>query len=166
MRQRACSTVQAGKVFGIQTTVLTLEPPKLVCRVLLGSYKWGWKDFYFGELKFYSLFWVSWAIWDHFLTKYSKVGSKINVHQNENPSNPICMNPKVPYIPILVVLGPKLWAVSQKLCQPEQLNMHFLVAISECVIYSPIFYPRHHGGPHSKARMTISTNSIINLWQL
>ena len=33
------------------------------------------------------------------------------------------MNPKVPYIPILVVLGPKLWAVSLKLHQPEQLNM-------------------------------------------
>ena len=80
-----------------------------------------------GKLKFYSLFWVSSAIWDHFLTKYSKVGSKIKVRQNENPSNPICMNPKAPYIPILVVLGPKLWAVSQKLCQPEQLNMPFLL---------------------------------------
>ena len=81
-----CSSWQ---VFGILCTVLVLDPPKLVCRVLFVSYKWGLKDFHFDELKFYSLFWVSSAIWDHFLTKYSKVGSKIKVHQNENLSNPI-----------------------------------------------------------------------------
>ena len=42
---RACSTVQAGEVLGIQPTVLVLESPKLVCRVLLGSYQRCLKDF-------------------------------------------------------------------------------------------------------------------------
>ena len=42
---RACSTVQAGEVLGIQPTVLVLEPPKLVCRAVLGSYQRCLKDF-------------------------------------------------------------------------------------------------------------------------
>ena len=42
---RACSTVQAGEVLGIQPTVFVLEPPKLVCRAVLGSYQRCLKDF-------------------------------------------------------------------------------------------------------------------------
>ena len=34
-----------------------------------------------------------------------------------NPFNHVGMTQKVPYIPILVGLGPKLWSVTLKLCQ-------------------------------------------------
>ena len=37
--------------------------------------------------------------------------------QNETPSSHSCMSQKVPYIPILGGLGPKLWSVTLKLCQ-------------------------------------------------
>jgi len=37
--------MHAGKVLGLQTTVLVVDPPKLVCRVLFGSYNWGLKGF-------------------------------------------------------------------------------------------------------------------------
>ena len=46
---RGHSTLHAGRVLGLQTTVLVLDPPKLVCRDLFGSYNWGLKGFYFGE---------------------------------------------------------------------------------------------------------------------
>ena len=35
----------------------------------------------------------------------------------KNPFNHVGMTQKVPYIPILVGLGPKLWSVTLKLCQ-------------------------------------------------
>ena len=35
----------------------------------------------------------------------------------KNPFNHVGMTQKVPYMPILVVLGPKLWSVTLKLCQ-------------------------------------------------
>ena len=52
-----------------------------------------------------------------------KIGSKIKVHQNENPSNPSCMTQKAPYIPILTGLEPKLWSVTLKLCQRAKLSV-------------------------------------------
>ena len=47
---RGHSNTHAGKVLGLLTTVLVLDPPKLVCRVLFGSYNCGLKGFHFGEL--------------------------------------------------------------------------------------------------------------------
>ena len=38
---RVMSTLQADRVIGLQATVLVLDPPKLVCRVLFGSYPHG-----------------------------------------------------------------------------------------------------------------------------
>ena len=35
----------------------------------------------------------------------------------KNPFNHVGMTQKVPYMPILVGLGPKLWSVTLKLCQ-------------------------------------------------
>lgn len=74
-----CSTVQANKVLVVQPTVLVpdADPPKLAWRGLLGSYNWGLNDFNFvvpREQQFHTLFSVSLAIWDHFLTKLLNFG--------------------------------------------------------------------------------------------
>ena len=42
--------MHAGIVLGLLITVLVLDPPKLVCRVLFGSYNCDLKSFHFGEL--------------------------------------------------------------------------------------------------------------------
>ena len=47
---RGHSTLHAGKVLGLLTTVLVLDPPNLVCRDVFGSYNCGLKGFHFGEL--------------------------------------------------------------------------------------------------------------------
>ena len=47
--------MHAGKVLGLLTTVLVLDPPNLVCRDLFGSYNCGLKGFHFGDLQFYSI---------------------------------------------------------------------------------------------------------------
>ena len=44
----------------------------------------------------------------------------------KNPFNHVGMTQKAPYMPILVVLGPKLWSVTLKLCQRAKLSVPFL----------------------------------------
>ena len=41
----------------------------------------------------------------------------------KNPFNHVGMTQKVPYIPIFVGLGPKLWSVTLKLCQLAYLSV-------------------------------------------
>ena len=48
----------------------------------------------------------------HKLPEILKIGSKIKVHQNENPLNPSYKHSKVHYWPILVVFRQKLWPQS------------------------------------------------------
>ena len=43
----------------------------------------------------------------------------------KNPFNHVGMTQKVPYKPILVVLGPKLWSVTLKLCRRAKLSVPF-----------------------------------------
>ena len=47
----------------------------------------------------------------------------------KNPFNHVGMTQKLPYMPILVVLGPKLWSVTLKLCRRAKLSVPFLVLI-------------------------------------
>ena len=128
---RGHSTLHAGKVLGLLTTVLVLDPPNLVCRDLFGSYNCGLKGFHFGDLQFYSVILSILSKNGPKLPEILKIGSKINVHQNENPSNHSCMTQKDPYIPILVGLGPKLWSVTLKLCQRAKLSVPFIPMYSK-----------------------------------
>ena len=48
----------------------------------------------------------------HKLPEILKIGSKIKVHQNENPLNPSYKHSKVHYWPILMVFRQKLWPQS------------------------------------------------------
>ena len=41
----------------------------------------------------------------------------------KNPFNHVGMTQKVPYMPILVGLGQKLWSVTLKLCQRAKLSV-------------------------------------------
>ena len=41
----------------------------------------------------------------------------------KNPFNHVGMTQKAPYMPILVVLGPKLWSVTLKLCRRAKLSV-------------------------------------------
>ena len=100
---RGHSTLHAGKVLGLLTTVLVLDPPNLVCRDLFGSYNCGLKGFHFGDLQFYSVILSILSKNGPKLPEILKIGSKIKVHQNENPSNHSCMSQKARYIPILGV---------------------------------------------------------------
>ena len=88
---RGHSTLHAGKVLGLLTTVLVLDPPNLVCRDLFGSYNCGLKGFHFGDLQFYSVILSILSKNGPKLPEILKIGSKIKVHQNENPSNHSCM---------------------------------------------------------------------------
>ena len=47
----------------------------------------------------------------------------------KNPFNHVGMTQKVPYIPILVGLGPKLWSVTLKLCQRAKLSVPLCLAV-------------------------------------
>ena len=47
-----------------------------------------------------------------------------------NPFNHVGMTQKVPYMPILVGLGPKLWSVTLKLCQRAYLSVPLLLLIT------------------------------------
>ena len=47
----------------------------------------------------------------------------------KNPFNHVGMTQKDPYMPNLVVLGPKLWSVTLKLCRRAKLSVPFLVLI-------------------------------------
>ena len=49
----------------------------------------------------------------------------------KNPFNHVGMTQKVPYIPIFVGLGPKLWSVTLKLCQRAYLSVPFFSGPSE-----------------------------------
>ena len=84
-KRRGRSTTHDWTHLGTTARVLVQSSPNLAQKAHLWAYWWCEKDFHFRELKFYSLFWVSSAISDHFQTKYCKVGSKIYVHENENP---------------------------------------------------------------------------------
>ena len=42
----------------------------------------------------------------------------------KNPFNHVGMTQKDPYMPNLVVLGPKLWSVTLKLCRRAKLSAH------------------------------------------
>ena len=117
--------MHAGIVLGLLTTVLVLDPSKWVCRVLFGSYNCGLKGFHFGDLQFYSVILSILSKNGPKLPEILKIGSKIKVHQNENPSNHSCMTQKDPYIPSLVGLGPKLWSVTLKLSQRDLFLLGF-----------------------------------------
>ena len=110
--KRGHSNTHAGKVLGLLTTVVVLDPPNLVCRDLFGSYNCGLKGFHFGDLQFYSVILSILSKHGPKLPEILKIGSKIKVHQNENPLNPSYKHSKVHYWPILVVFRQKLWPQS------------------------------------------------------
>ena len=69
----------------------------------------------------------------------------------KNPFNHVGMTQKVPYMPILVVLGPKLWSVTLKLCQRAKLSVPFLFHIgffgqlfADCSLFD-VFADFHNG---------------------
>ena len=56
-----------------------------------------------------------------------------------NPFNHVGMTQKVPYMPILVGLGPKLWSVTLKLCQRAYLSVPLLLEFEAKQIHCRLF---------------------------
>ena len=110
--ERGCSDIDDQGQNGTEARVFVWTPPKLASSALLSAYNWGLKGFHFGDLLFYSLFLSILSKNGHKLSEILKIGSKIKVHQNENPLNPSYKHSKVHYLPILMVFRQKLWPQS------------------------------------------------------
>ena len=110
--KRGWSDINDQSQNGTEARVFVWTSPKLASKALLSAYNWGLKGFHFGDLLFYSLFLSILSKNGHKLSEILKIGSKIKVHQNENPLNPSYKHSKVHYWPILVVFRQKLWPQS------------------------------------------------------
>ena len=71
-----------------------------------------WRVFILATFNFTLYFFYHFVKNGHKLPEILKIGSKIKVHQNENPSNPSCKHSKAHYWPILVMFRQKLWPQS------------------------------------------------------